>query len=86
MGWTRRKPAGVDVHSALAGRNAWNGRRAGRVPSVVHPRAATDEEERKAALARHVVPEIDVLYRVALTLVDRAADAEDLVQDTLLRA
>jgi RNA polymerase sigma-70 factor (ECF subfamily) len=33
-----------------------------------------------------VVPEIDVLYRVALTLVHSAPDAEDLVQDTLLRA
>jgi DNA-directed RNA polymerase specialized sigma24 family protein len=52
----------------------------------VHPRPATDEEERKASFVRHVVPEIDVLYRVALTLVDRPADAEDVVQDTLLRA
>ena len=70
----------------LAGRDVWNGRGTGRVPSVVHPRPATDEAERKAAFVRHVVPEIDVLYRVALTLVDRPADAEDLVQDTLLRA
>lgn len=44
------------------------------------------EEEAKAAFARYVVPEVDVLYRVALSLVDCAADAEDLVQDTLLRA
>lgn len=33
-----------------------------------------------------MVPEIDVLLRVAHTLVARPADAEDLVQDTLLRA
>lgn len=33
-----------------------------------------------------MVPEIDVLLRVARTLVPRPADAEDLVQDTLLRA
>jgi RNA polymerase sigma-70 factor (ECF subfamily) len=33
-----------------------------------------------------VVPEIDVLLRVARTIVPRPADAEDLVQDTLLRA
>ncbi|MFN2506606.1 MAG: sigma-70 family RNA polymerase sigma factor [Acidimicrobiales bacterium] len=52
----------------------------------MRPHAATDEEERKASFARDVIPEIDVLYRVALTLVDRPADAEDLVQDTLLRA
>ncbi|MFN2503453.1 MAG: sigma-70 family RNA polymerase sigma factor [Acidimicrobiales bacterium] len=61
------------------------GQRSG-FPGVVHPHPATDEEERKASFARYVVPEIDVLYRVALTLVDRPADAEDLVQDTLLRA
>lgn len=33
-----------------------------------------------------MLPEIDVLLRVAATLVGRPADAEDLVQDTLLRA
>lgn len=34
----------------------------------------------------HVVPEISVLLRVAVTLTPQAADAEDLVQDTLVRA
>lgn len=34
----------------------------------------------------HVIPEIDVLYRVARSLTRDPADAEDLVQDTLLRA
>jgi RNA polymerase sigma-70 factor (ECF subfamily) len=34
----------------------------------------------------HVVPHIDVLYRVALSLTGQPADAEDLVQDTLIRA
>ncbi len=34
----------------------------------------------------HVVGEIEVLYRVALSLTRRPADAEDLVQDTLIRA
>lgn len=43
-------------------------------------------DEPKDAFGRYVVPEVDVLYRVALTLVDSPADAEDLVQDTLLRA
>lgn len=33
-----------------------------------------------------VVPELEVLLRVALTLSSQPADAEDLVQDTLLRA
>ena len=42
----------------------------------------SDHEE----FTRLVTPELDILYRVARTLVRRPADAEDLVQDTLLRA
>jgi RNA polymerase sigma-70 factor (ECF subfamily) len=45
-------------------------------------RARTADE----AFARYVLPEIDVLLRVALSRTRNAADAEDLVQDTLLRA
>jgi len=33
-----------------------------------------------------VVPELDVLYRVAYSITRNKADAEDLVQDTLVRA
>jgi RNA polymerase sigma-70 factor (ECF subfamily) len=33
-----------------------------------------------------VVPEIDVLFRVAMSITRNAANAEDLVQETLLRA
>lgn len=43
--------------------------------------AATDDR-----FARYVVPEIEVLLRVANTLTRNHAEAEDLVQDTLLRA
>jgi RNA polymerase sigma-70 factor (ECF subfamily) len=45
-------------------------------------RALPDHE----AFARYVLPELDVLLRVALSRTRNAADAEDLVQDTLLRA
>lgn len=45
-----------------------------------------DEQVRRDAFDRYVVPEIEVLLRVARTIVSRPADAEDLVQDTLLRA
>jgi RNA polymerase sigma-70 factor, ECF subfamily len=38
------------------------------------------------AFAAYVLPEVQVLRRVALTLTAQPADAEDLVQDTLLRA
>lgn len=47
---------------------------------------APSDKERSDSFATYVVPEIDVLLRVARTLVPRPADAEDLVQDTLLRA
>lgn len=46
------------------------------------PRADVRED----AFARWVVPEIPVLLRVASSLTGQVADAEDLVQDTLIRA
>jgi RNA polymerase sigma-70 factor, ECF subfamily len=52
----------------------------------VEPTAASSAEQRQEAFARYVLPEVDVLLRVARSLTRRAADAEDLVQDTLLRA
>ncbi|MGH9229927.1 MAG: RNA polymerase sigma factor [Acidimicrobiales bacterium] len=45
-------------------------------------RAPSDDE----AFARYVLPEVEMLLRVALSRTGNAADAEDLVQDTLLRA
>ncbi len=40
----------------------------------------------EAAFARHVLPQVDVLSRVALSITRNPPDAEDLVQDTMLRA
>ncbi len=45
-----------------------------------------EDEKRKSAFALYVLPELEVLLRVAKTLTGRSADAEDLVQDTMLRA
>lgn len=45
--------------------------------------APTDPDER---FAHFITPEIDVLYRVARSITGNPTDAEDLVQDTLLRA
>jgi RNA polymerase sigma-70 factor (ECF subfamily) len=56
----------------------------GRVPGFVEQ--AAREDERGRAYAENVLPEIDVLLRVALSMTAQPADAEDLVQDTLLRA
>jgi RNA polymerase sigma-70 factor (ECF subfamily) len=40
----------------------------------------------QAAFDQYVVPQLTVLYRVALSLTRSPADAEDLVQDALIRA
>lgn len=39
-----------------------------------------------AAFERYVLPEVEVMLRVARSLTRNRADAEDLVQDTLIRA
>ncbi|MGW0825393.1 RNA polymerase sigma factor [Streptomyces sp. NPDC002845] len=49
-------------------------------------RLPSSEAARGNAFAAYVLPEVEVLLRVAMTLTARPADAEDLVQDTLLRA
>lgn len=48
--------------------------------------AVTASPERADAFDRWVVPELETLYRVALALTRDHAEAEDLVQDTVLRA
>lgn len=45
-----------------------------------------DEDSGAQALRRYVLPEVDLLYRVALRLTRNPHDAEDVVQETLLRA
>jgi len=52
-----------------------------RVPGDVSPPASSE-----ALFELHVLPEIEVLLRVARSLTRNEADAEDLVQDTLIRA
>ncbi|MGI8815699.1 MAG: RNA polymerase sigma factor [Pseudonocardia sp.] len=55
-------------------------------PTARDPGSGCGGRARDVAFARWVQPEVAVLYRVALTLAGQPADAEDLVQDTLLRA
>ena len=50
------------------------------------PPLARGPIERSTLFEQHVVPELEVLYRVARSLTRSQPDAEDLVQDTLLRA
>ncbi|MDD2857174.1 MAG: sigma-70 family RNA polymerase sigma factor [Candidatus Nanopelagicales bacterium] len=44
------------------------------------------DADRRAAFAQYVEPELPVLLRVARTLTSSEADAEDLVQETVIRA
>ncbi len=50
------------------------------------PQPTTASAEARARFDEYVTPELDLLYRVAMSLTRRPGDAEDLVQDTLLRA
>ncbi len=61
-------------------------RRPRRVPVLVRVPAPTGPLDPDAAFREFVLPEVDVLFRVALSISGSAVDAEDLVQDTLLRA
>lgn len=45
-----------------------------------------ENETAEFRFARYVEPELEVLHRVAYSITRKQADAEDLVQDTLLRA
>ena len=54
-------------------------------PVVTVPRPS-DDATRRSSFRELVEPEIQVLLRVALTITSNQADAEDLVQETLLRA
>ncbi|MGW0733128.1 RNA polymerase sigma factor [Streptomyces sp. NPDC002851] len=53
---------------------------------MAKPVGARDSGPRDKAFAQYVLPEVEVLLRVAMTLTAQPADAEDLVQDTLVRA
>ena len=46
----------------------------------------SDDAARKASFRELVEPEIEVMLRVALSITSNKADAEDLVQESLLRA
>lgn len=47
---------------------------------------SVDVAKRQSPFDLYVLPEIDVLFRVARSLTHNTADAEDLVQETLIRA
>ncbi len=50
------------------------------------PDASTNTAAQDALFQKYVIPELEVMYRVANSITRNPTDAEDLVQDTLLRA
>ncbi|HEX2443703.1 MAG TPA: sigma-70 family RNA polymerase sigma factor [Vicinamibacterales bacterium] len=62
-------------------------RRSPAAPSTARPRGRSESEaQTRDAFAEEALSHIDGLYGAALRLTGRAADAEDLVQDTYLKA
>ncbi len=59
---------------------------AAHTPADAAPSDAAAAAASRAAFERYVLPELDVLYRTARSLSANTADAEDLVQDTMVRA
>ncbi|GHJ59411.1 RNA polymerase sigma factor [Nocardioides sp. OK12] len=55
-------------------------------PAATHPTTEDPAAARAEAFARWVEPEVEVLLRVAHTLTGSWSDADDVVQDTLVRA
>lgn len=55
------------------------------LPQIEYP-LAEESDERRASFEREALVHLDALFRVAMRFVGNAADADDLVQDTLFRA
>lgn len=83
----------IDPHSGPGGRPlhthflaTGTSGRLERVPACVDTPEAELRARQATAFRTYVEPELEVLLRVARTLTGSAGDAEDLVQETLIRA
>ncbi len=81
-GWTGVMVVGSG--GATEGSSVWVESPAGRRRRAAG--AVRASPERAEAFDRYVVPELETLYRVALAITGDHAEAEDLVQDTVVRA
>lgn len=55
-------------------------------PPVVADQSAETESERKARFERDALPFLDQLFGAAMRMTRNPADAEDLVQETFVKA
>lgn len=55
-------------------------------PPISEVKPISEDETGDQIFTRLVLPEVDVMWRVAMSLTRNRADAEDLVQESLLRA
>lgn len=90
-------PVGVDTRTPRSEGNAVPGDAADETPARTERTGATEQagdetqraetpEERTARFERDAMPLLDQLYAAALRMTRNAADAEDLVQETYLKA
>lgn len=80
-------PAAVDpIVAGDPGAAAGQPSAAAPVAALPAPSELVDGETGDEIFNRLVLPEVDVMWRVAMSLTRNRADAEDLVQETLLRA
>lgn len=86
MAMIRENPVSRTADSGQLFAASWNASAVSPGSGRVEEQAEDVRTRRDRAFAEHVVPEVGVLFRVALSITAQPADAEDLVQETLLRA